>query len=111
MSEPIKRTRSLILRGWIFWLAFVVVASLTYNWLNSRGGVWTAWTYTTATKTDRTLIGAFETLEACRAAAQSDLDRRGARNGSFECGRKCELRRQGHYYCAETRVSPASDRR
>lgn len=94
------------LRPWIFWLGFVVAASIAFNWYGSRGGVWNAWTYPTQEKIHPTLIGAFETFEACRTAAEADLNRRGLRDGSYDCGRKCERRRQGHYSCAENRLSP-----
>ena len=100
--DPMKRARP-----WLIWLGLVLAASATYNWYTSRGGLWTAWTYPTSERLNPRLIGVYETLEACRTAVQADLNRRGiADSGAYRCGRKCELRRQGFYHCAEEQVSP-----
>ena len=91
-------------KGCLIWLALIIAASLTYNWINSQGGLWTASVFPTARPVMPERIGDFETFEACRVAAEADLIRRDAGAvGSFECARKCERRRNGDYRCVEIR--------
>ncbi len=98
-------------RPWLIWIGFVLAASSAYKWYDGRGGLWMARTYATSELFHPTMVGAFETLELCRTAAETDLSRRGfANTGRYTCGRKCEWRRQGFYWCVEERTSPPRQR-